>query len=112
MTDPEHRDLDKLGQKLDEVRWREKARAQPAPPTSLGIAFRFTTEMVSALIVGGLLGWFLDWVFGVHFLVVVFFILGAAAGIRNTMRAATELNAEMAAGPQAAAIKDEDDEES
>ena len=111
MTDPEHRDLDKLGQKLDEVRRREAARAKPAPPTSLGIAFRFATEMISALIVGGVLGWFLDWVFGVHFLVIVFFILGAAAGIRNTMRAASELNAEMAAAPTAPAIKDEDDEE-
>jgi F0F1-type ATP synthase assembly protein I len=50
-------------------------------------------------------------VFGVHFLVIVFFILGAAAGIRNTMRAASELNAEMAAAPTAPAIKDEDDEE-
>jgi len=111
MTDPEHRDLDKLGQKLDEVRRREAVRAQPAPPTTLGIAFRFTTEMVTALVLGGVLGWFLDWVFGVHFLVIVFFILGAAAGIRNTMRAATELNAEMAKAPAAPAIKDEDDEE-
>jgi ATP synthase protein I len=111
MTDPEHRDLDKLGQKLDEVRRREAARAKPAPPTSLGIAFRFTTEMVSALVVGGALGWFLDWMFGVHFLVIVFFILGAAAGIRNTMRAASELNAKMAAAPEAPTIKDENDEE-
>jgi ATP synthase protein I len=110
MTDqpPDHRDLDKLGQKLDEVRRRETAHAQPGPPTSLGIAFRFTTEMVSALVVGGLLGWGLDWLFGVHFLVIVFFILGAAAGIRNTMRAASELNAEMAAASQAPAIKDEE----
>ncbi|HVZ69462.1 MAG TPA: AtpZ/AtpI family protein [Rhizomicrobium sp.] len=111
MNDPEHRDLEKLGHKLDEVRRREQARATPAAPTTLGIAFRFTTEMVTALVVGGALGWFLDWVFGVHFLVVVFFILGAAAGIRNTMRAATELNAEMGKAPPAPAIKDEDDEE-
>lgn len=112
MTAPDKRDLDRLGKKLDEARRRGNVRAQPAPPTSLGLAFRFTTEMVSALLVGGALGWFLDWVFGLHFLVVVFFVLGAAAGIRNTMRAAAELNRQMAQAPPAPAIKIDDDEES
>jgi F0F1-type ATP synthase assembly protein I len=40
---------------------------------------------------------------------VVFFVLGAVAGIRNVMRAANELNAEIAAHPAAPV---EDDEES
>ena len=47
----------------------------------------------------------IDWLLG-HFgfhtrpvFLIVFFVLGAAAGIRNVMRAATEINAEIAANP-------------
>jgi F0F1-type ATP synthase assembly protein I len=38
----------------------------------------------------------------------VFFVLGAAAGIRNVMRAANELNAEIAAHPASPAKDDEE----
>ena len=56
-----------------------------------------------ALVVGGGLGWSIDWVFE-HGLsvqtrpwgLVVFVLFGAAAGIRNVMRAAKEINADMA----------------
>ena len=53
--------------------------------------------------VGGGLGWGVDWLFG-HFgyhtrpvFIVVFFVLGGAAGIRNVMRTAMEINAEQSA---------------
>ena len=51
---------------------------------------------------GGGIGWGLDWLcgrFGFHtrpVLMLVFFVLGMAAGIRNVMRAAKEINAEIA----------------
>jgi ATP synthase protein I len=103
MPPPEPDDLRSLGERIDEA---ERRRAQPskvAAPTSLGIAFRFTTEMVSALLVGAGLGWGVDWAFD-HWSpfhtrpwgIVVMFVLGAVAGIRNVMAAAKELNAEMA----------------
>ena len=50
----------------------------------MGIAFRFAAEMVSALVVGGGVGWGLDWLFGrfgFHtrpVFMLVMFILGAA----------------------------------
>jgi len=63
----------------------------------MGIAFRFSTEMVVALIVGGLLGYGIDWLAGTKpIFMILFFVLGAAAGILNVIRAARELNAEMA----------------
>ena len=72
-------------------------------PASWESPDRFATELVAALVVGGGLGWGMDWLFG-HFgfhtspvFLIVFFVLGAAAGIRNVMRAANEINAEMAA---------------
>jgi ATP synthase protein I len=76
----------------------------------MGIAFRFATELGAALFVGAGLGWLLD-----HFLhtspifLIVMFCLGAAAGIRNVMRAAAELNAQAAAShPTAAPNEDEE----
>jgi ATP synthase protein I len=95
-------DLDKLGKRLDETQKRHAARPERPPPGQLGIAGRFATELVVALVVGGGLGWGIDWLLG-HFgfhtrpvFLVIFFMLGAAAGIRNVMRAATEINAELA----------------
>ena len=115
MPAPEPDDLRELGAKLDEVRGKNARNAGP-PPTSLGIAFRFATELGAALFVGAGLGWLLDrWLdprLGIKFPVflVVLFILGAAAGIRNVMRAAAELNAQAAASP-GTAVKEMDDEE-
>ena len=100
---PEPDDLKHLGERIDEAERRRMQQSKAPPPTSLGIAFRFTTEMVSALVVGAGLGWGIDWAFD-HWShlqtrpwgMVVMFVLGAAAGIRNVMTAAKELNAEMA----------------
>ena len=101
---PESDDLRRLGERIDEAERRRPRQSNAPPPTSLGIAFRFTTEMVAALLVGGGLGWSIDWAADhwspIHtrpWGVVVFFVLGAAAGIRNVLSAAKELNAEMAA---------------
>ena len=101
MTAPDR--LKDLEKRLGEFR-NSQAKGAPRPqPTHLGIAGRFTTELVAALIVGGALGWGVDWLmgyFGLHtkpLFLVLFFVLGAVAGIRNVMRAATEINAAMAA---------------
>jgi len=64
----------------------------------MGVAFRFTTELVTALIVGGALGYGLDWLLGTRpIFIVVMVLFGAATGIRNVMKAASEINAQMAA---------------
>lgn len=101
---PDPENLRALGERLDEAqRRRAAAQKRAEPPTPKGIAFRFAAEMVSALLVGGGVGWGLDWLFGrmgFHtrpVFILVMFILGAAAGIRNVMNAAKEINAEIAA---------------
>ena len=114
MTAQEPENLRDLGQRLDEVQTRNAKRDTSPPPTQMGIATRFATELVAALLVGGALGWGLDWLFG-HFgihtrplFIVVLFLLGAAAGIRNVMRAANEINAEIAAHPASSVSDDEE----
>jgi ATP synthase protein I len=95
-------DLNELGKRLDETQRRQAVANQRPPPSAMGIAGRFATELVAALVVGGGLGWGIDWLLG-HFgfhtrpvFLLLFFVLGAGAGIRNVTRAAAELNAEMA----------------
>ncbi|MCP5410889.1 MAG: AtpZ/AtpI family protein [Alphaproteobacteria bacterium] len=102
MTAPDPDRLAELGKRLDELQTNRAAGTKGSPPGQSSIAFRFATEMVAALIVGGGLGWGIDWLFG-HFgfhtrpvFLILFFVLGAAAGIRNVVHAAAELNAEIA----------------
>ena len=100
---PDPDQLQELGRRLDEAQRKRTDAAKRPPPNQLGIAGRFVTELVAAVVVGGGLGWGIDWLFGRYghhtspVFLIVFFVLGAAAGIRNVMRAATEINAEIAA---------------
>ena len=102
MPAPEPPELRALGEQLDKARGKE-TRRPVEPPTAMGIAFRFATELGAALFVGAGLGLLLDrWLdprIGIKFpiFLIVFFCLGAAAGIRNVMRAAAVLNAQAAA---------------
>ena len=104
MTAPDPDRLSDLGKRLDDAQAKRAVRVARQPPTQMGIAGRFATELVAALLVGGALGWGLDWAFGyfgIHtkpVFLIVLFVLGAVAGIRNVMRAAKEINAEIAAG--------------
>ena len=60
--------------------------------SALGLAFRLTTELVAGVVVGGLIGWQLDkWLDTSPVLLLVFFVLGVAAGILNVIRTAHEM---------------------
>jgi ATP synthase protein I len=103
MPTPNPDDLRHLGKRIDEAEQRRSQQSKSAPPTSLGIAARFGTELMVAVVVGAGLGWGIDWAFEhwahIHTRplgLVVMFVLGAAAGILNVIRAAKEINAEMA----------------
>ena len=99
---PNPDELHELGKRLDEAQQRHETANTRPPPSQAGIAGRFATELVAALVVGGGLGWSIDWLFGrfgYHtkpVFMVVFLLAGIAAGIRNVMSAAKEINAEIA----------------
>ena len=98
MSEPDPERLRELGQKLDEIRRQEEQRKLGPPPTGGAITFRFATEMVVAALAGGGLGWVLDRVFNTKpVFLIVMCLLGVAAGIRNVISAAKEINARMQA---------------
>jgi ATP synthase protein I len=112
VSDHKPDDLRELGERLKEARRREAAKKPQAMPSPLAIAFRFSSELVVALLLGGGIGWGFDWLFGTRpIFLIVFFVLGAAAGILNVMRAAIELNKEAEATQGIPPVPAEDDEE-
>ena len=61
----------------------------------MGSAFKLGTELVSAVIVGTIIGFILDTWFGTKpWLIIIFFFLGAAAGMINVIRAANRMQKE------------------
>ena len=60
--------------------------------SKLGIAFKISTEMVAAVVVGTIIGYFLDNLFGTKpWLILIFFFVGVIAGILNVVRSAKDM---------------------
>ena len=61
----------------------------------MGSAFKLGTELVAAVAVGTIIGFILDKWFGTKpWLLIIFFFLGAAAGILNVIRTANRMQKE------------------
>lgn len=89
--------LDELDARLRKARAEADEAAGRAPrpqgaTSGLGFALRIGVELVGGLIVGGGLGLLLDrWLGTAPWLMVLFFLLGAAAGFLNVYRTVTGL---------------------
>ena len=58
----------------------------------MGNAFKLGTELVAAVAVGTIIGFILDsWFDTKPWLIIIFFFLGAAAGMLNVIRAANKM---------------------
>ena len=93
-NDPDARRLADLEGRLRKARGNSEVRPEDSSsPSKLGMAFRLVTELLAGVIVGGGIGWALDRVFGTSpLLLIVMFLLGVAAGMRNVIRTAREMN--------------------
>jgi len=61
----------------------------------MGNAFKLGTELVAAVAVGTIIGFILDsWFDTKPWLIIVFFFLGAAAGLLNVIRTANRMQKE------------------
>jgi ATP synthase protein I len=85
-------DRDDFDRRLQEARARQGLDAAPKehgglPGGAWGIGFRVGVELVSALAVGLAIGWALDrWLGTGPWLLMLFVVLGAAAGVLNVYR--------------------------
>ena len=60
--------------------------------SNIGVAFKLSTEMVAAVVVGTIIGFILDNWFGTKpWLILIFFFVGVIAGIVNVIRSAKSI---------------------
>jgi len=61
-------------------------------PSSIGTAFKMSAELVSAVVVGTIIGFILDKTFGTKpWLILIFFFVGVVAGILNVFKSAKKM---------------------
>ena len=61
-------------------------------PSPFGSAFKLSTELVSAVAVGTIIGFILDNTFGTKpWLILIFFFVGVIAGITNVIKSAKNM---------------------
>jgi ATP synthase protein I len=87
--------LSKLGRELESEDRGPEAMSEVERrrrSSALGKAFRLSTELVAGVFVGGFIGWLLDrWLGTLPLFLLVFLLLGIAAGIMNAVREARKM---------------------
>ncbi|MDA7428466.1 AtpZ/AtpI family protein [Primorskyibacter aestuariivivens] len=93
MPDQEHRKrLDALDDRIAALKGKEQKPHQEEHYSQANMAWRMVIELVSGLGIGFGIGYGLDSLFGtLPILLVVFTLLGFAAGVQTMMRTANEL---------------------
>ncbi len=93
-------ELDKLEARIAAARKGQEPKRgrQGEKFTAAGTAWRMTLELVVGVLVGAAMGWGLDELLGTKpAFLIVFILLGFAAGIRTVMRSAEEFRKDQAA---------------
>ena len=70
----------------------ENSKENDKPTSNLGTAFKLSTELVAAVVVGTIIGFILDNWFGTKpWLILIFFFVGVIAGIMNVIKSAKSM---------------------
>ena len=90
-------DKDRISEKINEFQKKYKHQSSNdndnVKSSAFGLAMRITTDLMSGVIIGGIMGWSFDKLFGTSpWLLIVFFVLGVFAGISNVIRTANRMN--------------------
>ena len=71
---------------------KRKLYKNDEPRSSIGTALKMSTELVSAVAVGTIIGFILDKTFGTKpWLILIFFFVGVIAGIVNVFKSAKSM---------------------
>ena len=83
---------ERLKDRLKNARKKLKVEKENPQTSNIGQAFKLSTELVAAVLVGTIIGFILDnWFDTKPWLIIIFFFLGAAAGMLNVIRAANKM---------------------
>lgn len=84
-----------LGTRLEQVKARQAPQLDNAARgAALGQAFKIAVELVAGVLFGGIVGWALDRYLGsAPWLLILFLVLGFAAGMMNVVRTAKRMQA-------------------
>ena len=83
---------EQLNDRLKNARKKLKVEKENPQTSNIGQAFKLSTELVAAVLVGTIIGFILDnWFDTKPWLIIIFFFVGVVAGIFNVIRSAKKL---------------------
>ena len=83
---------EQLKDRLKNARKKLKVEKENPQTSNFGQAFKLSTELVAAVLVGTIIGFILDnWFDTKPWLIIIFFFAGVVAGILNVIRSAKKL---------------------
>ena len=83
---------ERLKDRLKNARKKLKVEKENPQTSNIGQAFKLSTELVAAVLVGTIIGFILDnWFDTKPWLIIIFFFVGVVAGILNVIRPAKKL---------------------
>ena len=83
---------DDLKVRLKIAKKKVNPEKDPTSRSNLGQAFKMSTELVSAVLVGTIIGFILDnWFDTKPWLIIIFFFVGVVAGITNVVKSAKKI---------------------
>ena len=83
---------ERLKDRLKNARKKLKLEEENPKTSNIGQAFKLSTELVAAVLVGTIIGFILDnWFDTKPWLIIIFFFVGVVAGITNVIRSAKKI---------------------